>query len=108
MFDGRVSASHLRVRDPLGDWPKLYADIAARNLDLDLITHTFEFGSITGRLDADVTGLETFGISPVAFDLSVRTPSNDRSRHRISQRAVQNLSNIGGGGAEPPRCSPAR
>ena len=99
MFDGRVTASHLRVRDPLGDWPKLYADIAARNLDLELITRTFEFGSITGRLDADVQGLETFGASPVAFDLSLRTPAGDRSRHRISQRAVQNLSNIGGGGA---------
>ncbi|HXC60279.1 MAG TPA: hypothetical protein VN645_13275 [Steroidobacteraceae bacterium] len=97
MFDGRVTASNLRVRDPLGDWPKLHADIAARNLDLDLITHTFEFGSITGRLDADVAGLETFGVSPVAFDLSLRTPPKDRSRHRISQRAVENLSMIGGG-----------
>lgn len=99
VFDGRVTASHLRVRDPLGDWPRLYGDITARNLDLELITRTFEFGSITGRLDVDLLGLETFGLSPVAFDLSLRTPRDDRSRHRISQRAVQNLSNIGGGGA---------
>jgi hypothetical protein len=99
VFDGRVTASHLRVRDPLGDWPRLYGDITARNLDLELITRTFEFGSITGRLDVDLLGLETFGLSPLAFDLSVRTPRDDRSRHRISQRAVQNLSNIGGGGA---------
>jgi hypothetical protein len=99
VFDGHVTASRLRVRDPFGDWPKLYADLVARNLDLELITRTFEFGSITGRLDVDVTGLETFGLSPVAFDLSLRTPRVDRSRHRISQRAVQNLSKIGGGGA---------
>ncbi len=99
VFDGRVTASHLRVRDPMGDWPRLHGDITARNLDLELITRTFEFGSITGRLDVDVLGLETFGLSPVAFDLSLRTPPDDRSRHRISQRAVQNLSNIGGGGA---------
>jgi hypothetical protein len=99
VFDGRVTASHLRVRDPFGDWPRLYADITARNLDLELITRTFEFGSITGRLDVDALGLETFGTSPVAFDLKVGTPRNDRSRHRISQRAVQNLSKIGGGGA---------
>jgi hypothetical protein len=77
----------------------LYGDITARGLDLELITRTFEFGGITGRLDMDVTGLETFGISPVAFDLRAGTPRNDRSRHRISQRAVQNLSKLGGGGA---------
>jgi hypothetical protein len=98
VFDGEVVASNLRVRDPLGKWPRLYADVTARNLDLDLVTHTFRFGSITGRLDVDLKGLETFGWSPVAFDLRMATPANDHSRHRISQRAVANLSNIGGGG----------
>jgi hypothetical protein len=98
VFDGRVVARNLRVRDPLGDWPRIHADITARNLDLDLFTRTFEFGSITGRLDVDLLNLETFGLSPVAFDLRIATPPGDRSRHRISQRAVQNLSNIGGGG----------
>jgi hypothetical protein len=98
VFDGRVVASNLRVREPLSAWPRMYADITARNLDLDLITRTFEFGSITGRLDVDLLGLETFNWSPVAFDLKMATPAGDRSKHRISQRAVQNLSNIGGGG----------
>jgi hypothetical protein len=98
VFDGRIVASNLRVREPLGAWPRLFGDIAARNLDLDLITRTFEFGSITGRLDADMKGLETFNWSPVAFDLALATPARDRSRHRISQRAVQTLSDIGGGG----------
>ncbi len=98
VFDGRVTARNLRVRDPLGAFPRLYADVAARNLDLDLITRTFEFGNITGRIDGDLTGLETFNWSPVAFDLRLATPERDRSRHRISQKAVKNLSNIGGGG----------
>jgi hypothetical protein len=98
VFDGRVVARNLRVRDPLGNLPRLYADIAARNLDLELVTRTFEFGSITGRLDVDLAGLETVGLSPVAFDLTIATPPGDKSRHRISQRAVQSLSNIGGGG----------
>jgi hypothetical protein len=98
VFDGRVAARNLRVRDPFGNLPRLYADITARNLDLELITRTFEFGSITGRLDIDLPNLETVGLSPVAFDLAIYTPAKDKSRHRISQRAVQNLSNIGGGG----------
>jgi hypothetical protein len=98
LFDGRVTARNLRVRDPLGAFPRLYADVVARNLDLDLITRTFEFGNITGRLDGDLLGLETFNWSPVAFDLRLATPERDRSRHRISQKAVKNLANIGGGG----------
>lgn len=99
VFDGRITARNLRVRDPLGNFPRLYGDVIARNLDLDLITKTFEFGNITGRLDGDLLGLETFNWSPVAFDLRLRTPESDRSRHRISQKAVKNLSNIGGGGS---------
>jgi hypothetical protein len=98
VFDGSIVASRLRVRDPLGPWPRMYGDIVARNLDLNLITSAFEFGSITGRLDADVIDLQTFNWSPVAFDARLATPANDRSAHRISQKAVTNLSNIGGGG----------
>ena len=74
-------------------WPRLYADITARNLDLDLLTRTFEFGSITGRLDVDLNGLETIAWSPRGFRPAHRNPAADKSQHRISQRAVQNLSN---------------
>ena len=34
---------------------------------------------------------------PVAFDARFATPEDDNSRHRISQKAVDNLSSIGGG-----------
>jgi hypothetical protein len=98
VFGGRVVASNLRISEPLGAWPRLHGDIIARNLDLDLLTSTFRFGGITGRLDVDLIGLETFNWSPVAFDLTMATPKGDKSRHRISQRAVQNLSDFGGGG----------
>jgi len=35
---------------------------------------------------------------PVAFDAAIATPTDDSSRHRISQKAVDTISNIGGGG----------
>jgi hypothetical protein len=98
VFDGTVSARKLRLIDPLGAFPRVTGDFEARRLDLDLITHTFPIGSITGRLDADISGLELFGWSPVAFDAHLYTTPGDRSRHRISQKAVNSLSNIGGGG----------
>jgi hypothetical protein len=40
-----------------------------------------------------------FNWQPVAFDASLHTPLDDKSPHRISQRAVENIGSIGGGGA---------
>lgn len=98
VFDGTITGSRFRLRDPLGPWPRLSADVTARRLDLDLVTHTFSIGSITGRLDADIQQLRLFDWSPVEFDARLYTTPGDRSRHRISQKAVGSISSIGGGG----------
>ncbi len=98
VFGGRIVGSNLRLQDPLGPWPRLFADVRAFDLDLAAVTQTFSIGSITGRLEGHLLGLELFNWSPVAFDALFQTPPGDRGRHRISARAVGNLSNIGGGG----------
>ena len=98
VFDGTIVGSRLKLRDPWGPWPRLDADVTARHLDLDLLTHTFSIGSITGRLDADLKGLELFNWSPVAFDARLQTTPGDRSKHLISQRAITSISSVGGGG----------
>jgi hypothetical protein len=98
VFGGRISGSNIRLQDPLGNFPQLFADVRARDLDLGLVTSTFEVGSITGKLEADILGLELFGWSPVAFNARLATPQGDKSRHRISAKAVSSLSNVGGGG----------
>ena len=98
VFDGRVTISKLRLADALGNFPRLSGDIVARQLDLDQVTRAFPIGGITGRLDADVLGIELFGWAPVAFDASLYTSPGDRTRHRISQKAVDSLANLGGQG----------
>ena len=97
VFDGHVVVRDLQLRDPLGKFPRLHASIDVENLDLELVTNTFSFGMITGRLSGQVKDLETFDWMPEAFDASFYTPPGDKSKHRISQRAVTNLSSIGGG-----------
>jgi hypothetical protein len=97
VFDGRVVVRDLQLRDPLGKYPRLHASIDVDNLDLRLLTNTFSFGMITGRLSGRMEDLETFDWMPVSFDAEFGTPPGDRSKHRISQRAVTNLSSIGGG-----------
>jgi hypothetical protein len=97
VFDGGVTVRNLRLRDPLGEYPQLFADIDVDRLDLEQVTSTFEFGMITGRLSGSVEGLETFDWMPVAFDASFFSTPGDRTPRRIDQRAVSNLSSIGGG-----------
>jgi hypothetical protein len=98
VFGGRIVGSNIRMQDPLGRFPQFFADVRARDLDLGLVTRTFEVGSITGKLEVDVLGLELFAWSPTAFSARLATPKGDKSRHRISAKAVSSLSNVGGGG----------
>ncbi|MGL1833292.1 hypothetical protein ACKVEX_06750 [Rhodocyclaceae bacterium SMB388] len=98
VFDGYLLVSRLQLLEPLGVAAHLYADVMARNLDLAQLTDTFAFGSVTGFIDADVSGLELVRWRPVRFEASVRS-SPGRYARRISQRAVQNIGALGGAGA---------
>jgi hypothetical protein len=102
VFDGNVMLSDLQLQQPFGQWPRFYSNVALENLDLELMTGAFSFGRITGRMSGRIDGLRLFNWSPVAFDAKLYTPPDDRSRHRISQRAVENIGSIGGGGAGIP------
>jgi len=98
-FDGDIEVSGLRIEQPFGRVPRLYADVRLRNLDLQRLTDAFSFGLIQGRLSGDVTGLQLENWQTVAMDMHFYTPEGDRSQRRISQRAVENLASVGGGGA---------
>ncbi len=98
VFDGTVVAQNLLIESPLGQVPRLTADVDMRNLDLDLLTHTFSFGNITGRIDARVKALELINWEPVHFEARIASSAGEYPR-RISQAAVQNISALGGAGA---------
>ncbi len=98
VFDGYLSASSLKVIDPFGRLPRVRSDIEARHLDLGMLTETFSFGDISGYIDGDIQGLEMSGTRPLAFAARIQS-SPGEYRKRISQRAVQNISSLGGAGA---------
>ncbi|BCT68767.1 hypothetical protein [Nitrosospira sp. NRS527] len=98
IFDGTIELGNLKLLDPLGPAPSLLADLDMRNLDLNLLTGTFSFGNMQGRVDAAVHGLELFNWKPVKFDASLKSSPGSYPR-RISQAAVQNISSLGGSGA---------
>ncbi len=94
VFGGFADFTQLSLQQPFGPSPVLSGDLSLRQLDLGAITSVFDFGSISGRLDGSVQGLRLVGWSPVAFQ--ARLLAGDGGR--ISQRAVNNLTSVGGGG----------
>jgi len=97
VFDGEITVSGLRVLDPFGVLPRVRGDLSLRRLNLEAITGAFAFGRITGRLDGEVTGLRLLGWRPVAMNAKLYSTPGDTTRKRISQRAIDNISSIGGG-----------
>jgi hypothetical protein len=99
VLDGAVAVRDLRLEQPFGNWPRFHASVSFDNLDLQQVTSAFSFGRITGKLSGVIDGLELFNWSAVAFDARFFTPPTDQSKHRISQRAVENIGSLGGGGS---------
>ena len=98
VFDGRVVVSSLNMYDPFGPAPQLFGNLNMSELDLGALTQAFSFGNVQGRIDVNVNGLELVNWLPVRFDASV-TSSTGNYRKKISQKAVQNISSLGGAGA---------
>lgn len=97
VFDGAITVTDLLLEDPLGPVPRLRANAVIEGLDLKALTRRFSFGKIEGRISGQVRELLLVNWQPARFDAKLATPKKDRSRHRISQRAVDNLSSLGGG-----------
>lgn len=98
VFGGSVALSDLVMERPFGIAPTLSADVAIEDIDLEPMTAAFGFGSITGRLDGRIAGLRMVDWSPVAFDARLMTDPAWKGKKRISQRAVEDISKVGGAG----------
>lgn len=97
LFEGTTVIRDLRLVKPFGTLPQLYANIDLKDLDLEILTQTFDFGKITGKLDGHLSNLRLSNWQAVEFDAQFATPDGDKTRRRISQKAIDNLSQIGGG-----------
>ncbi|UGB44161.1 hypothetical protein LQ772_09075 [Frateuria edaphi] len=94
VFNGFVDITQLALTQPFGPSPVLAADVGFRQLDLGSITSVFDFGSITGPLHGSIDNLRLVDWQPVAFEAHLLADEGGR----ISQRAVNNLTAVGGGG----------
>ena len=98
LFGGEVRIDDLALERPFGVAPSLAADVRFQDIDLAPLTGAFGFGEITGRLDGRIRDLRLVDWAPVAFDARLLTDRNWSGSRRISQRAVQDISDLGGSG----------
>lgn len=97
MFDGTVTVENFSIAKLFSSAPIANLDVAMRNLDLALLTRAFSFGTMEGRIDVDIQDLQTVNWQPLKFDARLQS-SPGRYPKKISQRAVQNISSLGGAG----------
>jgi len=96
LFGGDIVIHHLGIDDPLGAVPIVSAQININKLDLETLTQYFSFGYISGQLSGYVKALRMINWQPIAFDAYLGTPEDATGRQVISQKAIENISNIGG------------
>ena len=97
VFDGSLVLSNVRLGEMQSAAPEFQSDMELRRLDLHQLTQTFSFGEIQGRLDGDISGVRLVAWEPDRFDAHFYSSPDDDRRHRISQRAVENLTELGNG-----------
>ena len=96
VFNGNMQIEHLSIERLFGIAPVIAADIYFDKLSLKQITSTFDFGEITGFINGYVKELRVTNWKADRLDAYVHTVKAKKIKQTISQRAIDNISSIGG------------
>ncbi|OQW90973.1 MAG: hypothetical protein BWK79_18180 [Beggiatoa sp. IS2] len=99
LFGGNVRVTRLEVKDLFGTITTLLADIEVNKINLQTLTRVTGFGEIQGDLSGYIRDLQLVNGSAVSFDARFGTPPETTLPRKISQKAIDNLSSLNGGGA---------
>ncbi len=96
VFDGYMRIDHLSMERLFGIAPVIAGDISFDRLNLEQVTSTFDFGDISGLVNGYVNGLRVTNWKPDRLDAYIESSKVKGVRQSISQRAIDNISSIGG------------
>ncbi|NKB38851.1 MAG: hypothetical protein GKR93_17095 [Gammaproteobacteria bacterium] len=97
IFGGSLTIQNLQVDDLFSPYSTVATGIKIKALDLEQMTDVFSFGKIEGSLSGHVDKLRLEDWQPSYFEAEFATPLDDEAPHRISQKALENLNELGGG-----------
>ncbi len=93
---GTIIATHIWL-EPFAPIVRYGADISFDHLDLEMITAPTAFGVVSGVVKGWIKGLVMSGIQPERFRLVIENDDSAHVPQKISIKAVENLSILGGG-----------
>ncbi len=96
VFEGDMLIENLSLERLFGVAPVFAADVSFNHFNLSLLTETFGFGQITGRLSGEINELRITNWKTDRLDAQVYTVKTKGVKQTISQRAIDNISSLGG------------
>ena len=96
VFSGKMQVNNLSTERLLGVAPVIAADISFQELNLQQITSTFDFGEVTGLIEGYVEKLRITNWKADRMNAKVYSVKSKSIKQTISQRAIDNISSIGG------------
>jgi len=96
VFEGSMRVDNLSLERLFGVAPVIAADVKFEDFNLAMLTDTFGFGQITGRLFGEVNKLRITNWKTDRLDAEVYTVKTKGVKQTISQKAIDNISSLGG------------
>lgn len=96
VFEGEMLVENLSLERLFGVAPVIAADVSFNQFNLSLLTEAFGFGQITGRLSGVVNQLRITNWKTDRLNAQVYTVKTKGVKQTISQRAIENISSLGG------------
>lgn len=96
-FGGEILISDPGISDLFSSFPLYKTNISIKNINLYELTKGTSFGEIEGILQGHIRDLEIANGQPQKFELLLETVKIKGVDQKISVRAVDNISSIGGG-----------
>jgi len=96
---GEVRISRVWISHPFTSLMRIGGDVTFSHLDLEELTGITPFGKMTGYIRGFIKNLVISHGQPEAFQLRIESQKVKGTRKRISLRAINSISILGGGGA---------
>jgi hypothetical protein len=97
LFGGMVTMHDIAGSDLLTRYPRVKFSADWQGIDLAQLTHTFDFGAMSGVVDGQLVDCEIFRDVPIGFRGVLRSVPHERVPQRISLKAVNNIAIVGTG-----------
>lgn len=97
IFGGTVTMRGITGSDLLTRYPRLKFSADWREIDLAQVTHTFDFGTMSGIVEGELVDCEIFRDVPIRFRGRLQSVPHEGVKQRISLKAVNNIAIVGTG-----------